>query len=171
MRHATFIMTLWMLTMGCNNSGSSDKPAGKSDKECLSQKNEIQKVFDRKDFNKTIELFIPFRDCYQDEVLYLTKLGILYHTDHQDSSANQIFRQLFKKLDKEKSMSDNDIALYKGSIYLMLEEKDNLKAELEKIDRSDLTKSQEEKLQYLELFANQGEFITTSIKIEFELFE
>ena len=78
---------------------------------------------------------------------------------------------LFKKLDKEKSMSDNDIALYKGTIYLMLEEKDNLKAELEKIDRSDLTKSQEEKLQYLELFANQGEFITTSIKIEFELFE
>jgi hypothetical protein len=160
-----------MLTMGCSNPGSSDKPAVKSDEECISQKQEIQKVFDRKDFNKTIELFIPFRDCYQDEVAYLNKLGLLYHANHQDSLGNQIFGQLLKKLDNEKSMSGNDIAFSKAIIYMMLEEQDNLKAEIEKIDRSNLTKSQEHDLQYLELFAHQGEFITASMKMEFELFD
>ena len=148
-----------------------EDPVIKANETCNSLKKAIEENFNLKNYSKTIELFNEFEDCYTDKTVFLHKLGLLYKANGQEELANTTFDLSIKKIDKLKELPNNEVAILKAGTYMIMNNKIMAKREIKKIDKSKLTQSQKEEVEYLEIFASQGEFISTKFSVEFELFD
>jgi hypothetical protein len=166
LRQISFGIVLLTFSSGCQTNSTTLR-----NENCSLLQTQIQREFDLKDYNKTISLFKSFEGCLNDKEVYLNKLGLLYYVNNQDSLSNQTFIKLFELLENKKGISDIEKAFTKGSIYAMLNKREELQLEIDKIAGRTLTSEQKERLQYLELFSGQGEFTSSKFKVQFELFD
>lgn len=165
------LISVSIILIGCNNQNMKEVPVIKVNEICNSLKKGIQENFSLKNFSKAIELFIEFEDCYADKAVFLNKLALFYKANGQEELAKTTFDLSIKKLDELKELPNNKVAIQKAGIYMIMNEKSKAMEEIRKIDKSKLTESQKEEVIYLEIFASQGEFITTEFNVEFELFD
>ena len=141
------------------------------DKDCRLKKEKIQKQFDLKNYQKTVKLFEDFKKCHKDEVIYYSKLGLLYDMIDEKEKSKKTFIKILELLENDDKISQNQKSLSKASLLMFLNDRTKMKNELKKIDQTNLTEQQKMELESLQMIANQGEFIATEYKIDFKDFK
>ena len=165
------LISFALLGMACGSHSGQDENVLKSSAHCNSLKEEIQQQYDSKNYSKTIELFKLFENCFNDKSHYLGKLGLLYKLNGQLEESRQIYLVLIERIDEDKQLSENENALSKAGIYIILDELDQAKVQLERVEREKLTKEQQQRMEFFELIASQGEFVSANILVDVELFD
>lgn len=158
-----------MVIVACNEPKEKQDP--KMNSNCEALKSNIQKEFDLKNFSKTIYLYKTYENCSDNKEEFLMKLALLYKANGQQDLCNKQLNKVIRFIKRKIGQSRIEKSLAKANIYLIMDDKLKLKNELNKLNKRKLTQTQTEEVEFLELFANQGEFITGSLKADFELFD
>lgn len=152
-------------------SGQKDKQTQSTNSSCEELRQNIQAEYNLKNLSKTIELYKTYEDCLDDRQEFLMKLALLYKANGQQELCNEQLNRAIRIIKYNLGLSRNEKCLAKAFIYSTMDDRQKIKREISKINRKKLTKTQIEEVEFLELSANQGEFITGSYKVDFELFE
>jgi len=163
----TLIIALFLVAC----TGQKDKQTQAINSDCEELKNTIQAAYDLKKISKTIELYKTYEDCSDNKQKFLMNLALLYKANGQEQLSHKQLNRAIKTIKYNIGLSRNEKLFLKAGIYSMMDEQQRVKKEISKINRNKLTALQRDELEFLELFANQGEFITGSYKIDFELFD
>ena len=169
MKNIIWLLLIVTFIVSCKTQ--TDKQNQIMDLNCDELKKNILIEFDLKNISKTIELYQEYEKCSNDQQEFFTKLALLYKENNQpDLFKKQLFK-VIKIIDNDEQINITEKSISKATVYLLLDDNEKVRNELFGLNREKLTKEQTQEIEFFDLWLNQGEFISTSFKTDFKLFE
>lgn len=161
-----WIILISILFTACQRNGKPETQISE-EIDCETRKIEIEQLFQVKEYTKTIQLYKSYQPCIKGLEEYYFKLAMLYKKNNEIDLYLETRSKFILELEKNTSLTKNDLVLSKAFLYLYSNEKEKFISELSQVDTVSLSNENRDTFEYLKLYENVGEYISMSTVLEF----